>query len=112
MNVRGNRVRWRTLRNRRFRDRVVEAATSMTNVENNTTLLCSECGGKQLAVLDDIGEVAREIWETRIAVRENVARSQQVENLRHQLARLDATDVAHHFHAIVHGVHRADVFLP
>ncbi len=80
---------------RRLGDRVVEAAAAVADVEHDAALLGGQRRRQQLAVLHDVGELAGDVGRARIAVGEDVAGAQQVEDLAHQLRRLDAADVAH-----------------
>ncbi len=68
----------------------------MADVEQNAALFGLEGGRKQLAVLDDVGELAVVVRRARVAVRENVAGPQRLQDQRHQIHRLHAADVAHH----------------
>ena len=71
---------------RHLRHRVVEAAAAMADVENHAALLGGERRRQQLAVLHDVGELAGDVGRAGIGMRQHVARPQQVEDLRHQLA--------------------------
>ena len=95
MNVGGDRVGWATLRDRGLGHRVVEAAATVAHIEQHAALLGIECGRQQPAVLDDVGEFAVVIRRARIAVREDVAGAQRLQDQRHQFHRLHTTDVAH-----------------
>jgi len=68
----------------------------MTDVKDDAALLCRQRRRQQFAVLHDIGEGTGDVWRARIGMGEDVAGPQQVEDLRHQRARLDSADVAHH----------------
>jgi hypothetical protein len=63
-----DRVGRRALRDRRFGDRVVEAAAAVADVEEHAALLRFERRRQQLAVLDDVGELARDVRRARVAV--------------------------------------------
>jgi hypothetical protein len=90
-----NDVRRATLCDRRLRDGEIEAAAAVPDIENDTALLGGERGRQQAPILDDVGEGAADIGGAGIGVGEDVAGPQGVEDLRHQLARLDAADMAH-----------------
>src|SRR5262249_19800600 len=81
VNVGGNGVGRAALLDGRFGYRIVEAAATVADVEDHAALLGGERRWQQPAVLHDIGEVAGEIGESRIAMGENIARPQLVENL-------------------------------
>ena len=95
VDVGGDRVGRRALRDRRLGHRVVEAAAAVADVEVHAALLGFERRRQQLAVLHDVGELAGDVGRAGVAMRQDVARPQQVEDLRHELRRLDAADVAH-----------------
>src|SRR6516162_4849550 len=95
MDVRGDRVRGGACRDRHFRDRVVEASASVTDIEDDAPLLGGKCSWQQLSVLHNVGELSSNVWEPCIAVRQYISRAQQVEDICHELRRFDPTDVAH-----------------
>ena len=75
----------------------VETAAAMADVEDHAALLGGQRGRQQLAVLHDIGEDAGHVRRTGISVGQHVARPQQVQNVGHQRAGLDAADMHHHY---------------
>ena len=81
VDVGGDRVGRRALRDRRLGDRVVEAAAAVADVEDDAALLRGERRRQQLAVLHDVGEVAGDVRRAGVAVGEDVAGAQQVEDL-------------------------------
>jgi hypothetical protein len=68
---------------------------------SNTTprFFALSAAGKKLSFLHDIGELAAYVRRARVAMGQDVAGTQQVEDLRHQLGRFHAADMAHHFRA-------------
>ena len=96
MDIGGDGIGAGASRHRHLGDREIEAAAAMAHVEHDAALLGGQRRRQELAVLYDVRELARDVGSARIAVREHVAGPQRVEDLAHQLGRLDAADVAHH----------------
>ena len=61
MDVRGDRVRARPGGDGRFGHRVIEATAAVAHVEKDAALLGLRRRRQQLALLHDIGELAREV---------------------------------------------------
>jgi hypothetical protein len=68
----------------------------VAHVEDDPALLGGARRRQQPAVLDDVGEGAGVIGQTGIRMRQDISGAQHVENVRHQLGRLDPADMAHH----------------
>ena len=83
-------------RDRDLRHGEVETAAAMADVEDYAALLGGERRRQQLAVLHDVGEGTGDVRRAGIGMGQDVARPQQIENLGHQLWRLDAADMHHH----------------
>jgi hypothetical protein len=96
MNVGGDGIRRASARDCHLRNRVVEAAPAMSDIEDNAALFRRERGRQQFSLLHDIGEGTGDVRRTRIGVGQDIAGPQQVENLRHELRSLDAADMARH----------------
>ena len=99
MHVGRDRIGKRSLRDRRLGHRVIEASAAVADVEMDTTLFRFQRRRQQLAILNDVGELAGDVGRPGVAMREDVAGSQQVKDLRHELRRLDAADMAHDLRA-------------
>src|SRR5258705_13086959 len=99
MDVRRYGVRRTALRDGGFRDRIIEAAAAVTDIEHDAALLGGKRCRDEAAVLYDIGEGATGGRRACIAMGEDVAGTQGVEYLRHQRARLHAPDMTQHFAA-------------
>ena len=83
MDVGGDLIGPASARDRNFRDGIVEAASTMADVEDDTALFRRQRRRQQFSVLHDIGESACDIGSARIGMGEDVTRSQQIQNLRH-----------------------------
>ena len=74
---------------------IIEAAAAMADIKDDAALFGGQRRRQHPTVLDDVCEIARQVRRTRIGVGQDVARPQQIEDLGHQRAGLDATDVHH-----------------
>ena len=74
---------------------VIEAAAAVADIEDDAALLGRQRRRQQPAVLDDIGEIAGQVRRARIGMGQDIAGPQQIENLGHQGAGLDAADMNH-----------------
>ena len=72
---------------------IIEAAAAMADIKDDAALFGGQRRRQHPTVLDDVCEIA--VRRTRIGVGQDVARPQQIEDLGHQRAGLDATDVHH-----------------
>lgn len=95
--VRRDRIGPASTRERHFRNGVVEATAAMPNVEDHAAPFRGQRRRQQFPVLHYIGEGTGYVRGARISMCEDVARPQQVEDLRHKLAGLDVANVAHDF---------------
>ena len=93
--VRGDRVGRAALRDGGLGHSIIEAAAAVADIKDDAALFGGQRRRQQPAVLDDVGEIARQVRRTRIGVGQDVARPQQIEDLGHQRAGLDAADVHH-----------------
>jgi hypothetical protein len=59
-----------------FRHRVVEAAAAVADVEHHAALLGRQRRGQQLAVLDDVGELAADVGRAGVGMGQHVAGTQ------------------------------------
>ena len=82
--------------NRHFRHGEVETAAAMADIEHHAALLGGQRRRQQFSILHDVGESSGNVRRAGIGMGEDIARPQQVENLRHQFPGLDAADMHHH----------------
>ena len=95
MHIRRDRVRRAALCDGRLGDREIKTAATVSDVKDDAALLRGQSGRQQLAVLHDIGTHAQIVRCAGKTVRQHVARTQRVENLRHQRFVGHAADMAH-----------------
>jgi hypothetical protein len=68
----------------------------VADIKDDAALFGGQRRRQQPPILDDVGEIARQVRRTRIGVGQDVAGPQQIEDLGHQGAGLDPADMHHH----------------
>jgi hypothetical protein len=63
---------------------IVKGAATVPDIEDDAALFGRQRRRQQATVLDDVGEIARQVWRTRLGVGQDIARAQQIEDLGHQ----------------------------